>query len=86
MAVALSDRQHRVLATRNLSMLYPVVTGHVARVDARVVRRLNAARSGVATVQDAVAVGPSNQITSPRRQAAVAVPQASLAVTQELVG
>lgn len=85
-AVALPDRQHGVFATRGLPVLYAVVTGDVARVDARVVGRLNAARSSVAALQDAVAVRPWNQVASPRREAAVAVPQTGVAASQELVG
>ena len=84
--VALSDGQQDVFAARKLTVFYPVVTRHVARVDAGVVRRLNAARSGVAALQDAVAVRPWHQVASPGRQAAVAISQTGFATSQELVG
>jgi hypothetical protein len=84
-AVALPDRQHGVFPSRDLPMLYPVVTGHVARVDARVVGGLDATGAGVAAFQDAVTVRPGDQVATPRPDAAVSIPEPRLTTPQELV-
>ena len=84
-AVPLSDGQHGVLATQHLTVLDPVVTRHISGVDAGVVGRLDSAGTGVAALKHSVTVRPRNQITSPRRDATVAITETRLAASQELV-
>lgn len=63
----------------------PVVAGHVAWVDSRVVRALYTTRPTVAAVQDAVAVSVRQQFTAVTQRRTVAVPQVCFRTMQELV-
>lgn len=63
----------------------PVVAGHVAWVDSRVVRALYTTRPTVAAVQDAVAVSVRQQFTAVTQRRTVAVPQVRFRTVQELV-
>lgn len=63
----------------------PVVAGHVAWVDSRVVRALYTTRPTVAAVQDAVAVSVRQQFTAVTQRRTVAVPQVCFRTVQELV-
>lgn len=84
-SVPLPDREESVLSSRYSSLLDPVVACDVPRIDSREVGRLDAARSDVAAVEDAVAIRPGDEISTPGLQSAVAVAKVRLALSEEFI-
>lgn len=73
------------ISTNYLSMFNPISTRGVPGINARKVRRLNAASFQIAVAQYAVAVRPRDLLSSPSSHCRVAVPQPRLAPSQKLV-
>lgn len=85
MTVPLPDGEQHVFAPLDLSVLYPVVTRDIPRVNSGVIGRLNSAGSRVTAFEDSVTVAARDQVTSPACHRPVPVPQMRFPSLQKLV-
>lgn len=58
MRISLSDSKQDVFPTRDVSLFDTIVARDIARINARIIGRLNPTGTDIASVEDTIAIGP----------------------------